>query len=299
MCGWRQRRYDEAVSETLRLALTLAYDGTDFHGWARQPGHPSVQQCLEEALFTITRETVRVVVAGRTDAGVHARGQVVHLDLRAAAQAKLTVKDGASRLEETVPRRLNAVLRRTAAGAIRIRSARIVPPGFDARFSALWRSYTYTVCDRSEDWDPLRRRDVLFLETPLNVDAMKAEALSLLGLHDFLSYCKPRPEATTIRDLQAADARRGADGLIRIHLRADAFCHHMVRTIVGSLIEVGSGRRQPGWARERLEARTRDASTRMVAGHALVLEEVGYPDDHESALRAASTRARRTDDEAD
>ncbi|MGO1320491.1 MAG: tRNA pseudouridine(38-40) synthase TruA [Galactobacter sp.] len=283
---------------SVRLALTLAYDGTDFHGWARQPGHPSVQQCLEEALFTITREQFSVVVAGRTDAGVHARGQVIHLDLSESAQEKLRVKDGASSLEKTLGRRLNAVLRRSAAGAIRIREVRRVPSGFDARFSALWRSYTYTVNDRRENWDPLRRRDVLFLETPLDVPAMKAEALSLLGLHDFLSYCKPRAEATTIRELQAADVRRDGD-LVTIHLRADAFCHHMVRTIVGALIGVGSGKQAPGWARQRLDARVRDASTRMVAGHALVLEEVGYPDDQEVALRAVSTRARRTDDATD
>jgi tRNA pseudouridine38-40 synthase len=281
------------VPQTVRLALTLAYDGTDYHGWARQPGQPSVQQTLEEALFTITRVQTPVVVAGRTDAGVHARGQVVHLDLGEAAQGKLSVKDGVSPLTETIVRRLNAVLKRTSAGAIRIRSARLVPDGFDARFSALWRSYTYTVHDDASAWDPLRRRDVLFVDTPLDVTLMKAEALSLLGLHDFLSYCKPRAEATTIRELQAADVRRGDDGLVRIHLRADAFCHHMVRTIVGALIAVGSGRQASGWARQRLDARVRDAATRMVAGHALVLEEVGYPADDEAALRAVSTRARR------
>jgi tRNA pseudouridine38-40 synthase len=283
----------------VRFALTLAYDGTDFHGWARQPEHPSVQQRLEEALFTILREETRVIVAGRTDAGVHARGQVVHLDVSDAALARLAVKVGTQPVPETLARRLNAVLKRSAQGAIRIHSAREVPTDFDARFSALWRAYTYTICDREESWDPLRRRDVLFLDSELDVASMRVEAASLLGLHDFLSYCKPRPESTTIRELLAADVVRGDDGPIRIHLRADAFCHHMVRTIVGALIKVGDGTQPPGWALTRLEERVRDAKTHMVPGHALVLEEVGYPSDAEAALRAAATRARRGEHEAD
>lgn len=285
------------MSQTLRVALTLAYDGSDFHGWARQPGQTSVQETLEDALFTILREPVRVVVAGRTDAGVHARGQVVHLDLSEAARARLSVRDAASSLPQTLVRRLNAVLRKRADGAVRARSARQVPEGFDARFSALWRRYTYTIADADRAWDPLRRRDVLQLQTELDVTAMRVEAVSLLGLHDFLSYCKPRPESTTIRELQAADVARGEDGLVRVMLRADAFCHHMVRTIVGALIAVGDGSREPGWAATRLEQRVRDARTHMVPGHALVLEEVGYPDDEHAQLRAEATRARRQDQE--
>lgn len=287
------------MPETLRLAITLAYDGTDFRGWARQPGLPSVQEDLENALFTILRTETPTVVAGRTDAGVHARGQVVHVDLGPAQIAKLQVKDGAASLTSTMVRRLNAVLKRSSNGAIRIHSARTVPPGFDARFSALWRSYSYLVDDQAERWDPLRRRYVLQHPNPLDVTRMKAEAVSLLGLHDFLSYCKPREEATTIRELQSADVKRTESGLVRISLRADAFCHHMVRTIVGALIAVGDGSRPAGWAAERLNAKVRDAATRMVAGHALVLEEVGYPSDVDAVQRAAVTRARRVSAEAD
>lgn len=279
--------------DVIRYALTLAYDGGPFRGWARQPGLPSVQETLEEALATVTRREPRVVVAGRTDAGVHARGQVVHVDLDTRARAKVSVRDGGEDVAVTLVRRLNAVLARSSQGAVVVHGARPVPGGFDARFSALWRSYTYTIADGHERWDPLRRGDTLFLRHPLDAAAMAAEARSLLGLHDFLSYCKPREGSTTIRELQHVDVVRGPDGLLRVHLRADAFCHHMVRTIVGALVAVGEERRPHGWAEARLRERTRDAATKMVAGHALVLEAVGYPDDAEAAARAEATRARR------
>lgn len=277
-----------------RHLITLAYDGSGFHGWARQPGRPSVQEALEDALATILREPVGTVVAGRTDAGVHARRQVVHVDLGDAAVQRLRGRDGKHDVPATLVRRLNAVLARSTDGAVLIHAARRVPEGFDARFSALWRSYTYTIADGPQRWDPLRRTATLQLPDPLDVAAMDAEARTLLGLHDFLSFCKPRAGATTIRELQAVEVRRGeVDGLVRIRLRADAFCHHMVRTIVGALVSVGSARRPSGWAGARLQARVRDADTRMVAGHALVLDEVGYPDDEEAVFRAQATRARR------
>jgi len=276
-----------------RHLLTLAYDGTGFHGWARQPAHPSVQEALEDALATIVRTPVATVVAGRTDAGVHARGQAVHLDLDDAARSRLTGRDGTLPVDATLVRRLNAVLARTTDGAVLIHASRTVPDGFDARFSALWRSYTYTIADGTPRWDPLQRRSTLQLPDAVDVTAMQAEAHSLLGLHDFLSFCKPREEATTVRELQAASVHRSDDGLVRVHLRADAFCHHMVRTIVGALLGVGTGRKPEHWVGERLAARVRDADTRMVPGHALVLEEVGYPADTEAAFRAEATRARR------
>lgn len=276
-----------------RIALTLSYDGGPFKGWARQPGLPSIQEVLEDAIALVTRQPVRTVVAGRTDAGVHARGQLVHFDLDEAARSRVRLREGSEALTTTLVRRLNAVMSRTGGGAVWVRSAREVPDGFDARFSALWRSYTYTIADTASEWDPLRRGDTLHHDGPLDVAAMQAEADSLLGLHDFLSYCKPRVGSTTIREVQELLVVRGTDGLIRVHLRADAFCHHMVRTIVGALLRVGSAQRAPGWAAQRLEARVRDASTMMVAGHALVLEEVGYPDDAEAGDRAEETRARR------
>ncbi len=276
-----------------RFALTLAYDGGPFNGWARQPGLPSVQEAIESALAVVSRQELRVVVAGRTDTGVHASGQVLHVDLDEAAQAKVGVRDGAEPVEVTLVRRLNAVLARSTGRAVLVHSARPVPAGFDARFSALWRSYTYTIADSPARWDPLRRGDTLFHAHELDVDAMQAELDSLLGLHDFLSFCKPREEATTVRELQGGEVVRGADGLVRVHLRADAFCHHMVRTIVGALVAVGEGREDSGWVGRRLGERTRDAKTKMVAGHALVLTGVGYPEDESAGARAEATRAKR------
>lgn len=278
-----------------RFAVTLAYDGGPFHGWARQPGHPSVQQSLEEALETILRVPTRTVVAGRTDTGVHARGQLVHVDLGPGALQRLAGREGRLDAAPTLVRRLNAVLARSTDGAVLIHGAREVPAGFDARFSALWRAYTYTVADGPGRWDPLRRGDTLLHPRPLDVGAMSAEAEALLGLHDFLSFCKPREGSTTIRELQELRVERSAqDGMVRFHLRADAFCHHMVRTLVGTLIQVGEGRQDPGWSSRRLGAMVRDADTKMVPGHALVLEAVGYPVDEAVEERAQATRARRS-----
>nr|WP_233555855.1 tRNA pseudouridine(38-40) synthase TruA [Galactobacter caseinivorans] len=277
-----------------RFALTLAYDGGPFHGWARQSQLGSVQQSLEEALELILRMPTRTVVAGRTDTGVHARGQVVHLDITEQALSRLVTRDGGLDAEATLVRRLNSILNASTSGAVLVREARVVPPGFDARFSALWRSYTYTIADGMDRWDPLRRGDTLFHPRELDVEAMQQEAAALVGLHDFLSYCKPRQGATTIRELQELLVQRHEeDGLIRVHLRADAFCHHMVRSIVGALISVGEAKREPGWAHARLQERVRDAKTTMVAGHALVLEAVGYPEDHTAGERAQATRVRR------
>lgn len=276
-----------------RFAIRLSYDGTPFSGWARQPNQPSVQQAVEDALFTITRTEVRTVVAGRTDAGVHALGQMIHCDLSPEAIAKLTVRDGSARIEETLVRRLNAVLARATERAVIIDSARAVPPGFDARFSALRRHYRYLIADGPHRWNPLRRNDVLFHPRELDPAAMHEAAQDLLGLNDFLSFCKPREHSSTIRDLQEISVTRSPDGFVEARLSADAFCHHMVRTIVGALISVGEGARPVDWPAQRLGERVRDANTKMAAGHALVLIGVDYPDDDAAAARADATRARR------
>lgn len=280
-----------------RVRLDLSYDGTDFHGWATQPGLPTVQGALEEALERIIRRPVRTVVAGRTDAGVHARGQVVHLDLTEDEWTGLTrgregLEPGAS-----LVRRLTGVLARLQ-GAVTVRDARRAPEGFDARFSALWRSYTYAISDSPQTRDPLNRRSTHWHGTGLDVQLMDAEARSLLGLHDFLTFCKPREGATTIRELQDFRFERDDRGLIIARLRADAFCHNMVRALVAAALQVGEGRQEPGWMTQRLAAQVRDSQTRLAPPHALVLEHVEYPDDGQSpgalAARAEGTRARRT-----
>lgn len=281
----------------VRVRLDLAYDGTDYKGWATQPGLPTVQGALEAALAMIIRRPVRTVVAGRTDAGVHARGQVVHFDLTAAEWSAVTRHREGLEPESTLVRRLSGALSREQ-GALVIQRASLAPEGFDARFSALWRSYRYAISDSAEARDPLNRRFTYWHKTPLDVELMNAEARSVLGLHDFLTYCKPRDGATTIRELQDFGFTRDATtGLITAHLQADAFCHNMVRALVAATVQVGEGRHPTGWVAGRLEAMVRDAQTRLAPPHALVLEHVEYPDPGSDpaalAARAAGTRARR------
>ncbi|MDO5634555.1 MAG: tRNA pseudouridine(38-40) synthase TruA [Micrococcus sp.] len=288
---------DAPAPERVRVRLDLAYDGAAFHGWARQPGLSTVQESLESALEKIVRTPVRTVVAGRTDAGVHARGQVAHLDLDQQTWEGLSRGRAGLTPRASLLRRLGGVLS-PWCGAITVHDAGLVPAAFDARFSALWREYSYLVSDDPGTRDPLRRGHVLWLPGPLNEASMVAEVVTVLGLHDFLSFCKPRPEATTIRELQDFTVRRREDGLIEFRLRADAFCHSMVRSLVAAVLRVGEGREAPGYTRSRLEAQVRDGHSRLAAPHPLVLERVAYPDyanDDAAALtaRAEGTRARR------
>ncbi|WP_114853790.1 tRNA pseudouridine(38-40) synthase TruA [Brachybacterium sp. YJGR34] len=286
-------------TSSTRLRLDLAYDGTDFHGWAAQPGQRTVQGELEQALERITQQRVRVTVAGRTDTGVHARGQVCHLDLTDRALATLPGRSDRSPAQALVTR-LAGVLPRD----IVVHVASEVPPDFDARFGALRRRYRYRISDSPAVHDPLRR-DVLRHRRPLDVAAMQRASLALLGEHDFLSFCRPRDGATTIRTLEelrwARPAPGSADeGLVVATVVADAFCHHMVRSLVGAMIGVGEGRRDERWPARVLAARTREAATRDGVGAApmcppqgLTLEHVAFPPAEELAARAALARARR------
>ncbi|MFB0834014.1 tRNA pseudouridine synthase A [Arthrobacter halodurans] len=271
--------------------MTLAYDGSGFSGWAAQPGRLTVQGALEEALEMLFRRPVRTAVAGRTDAGVHARGQVVHFDITPAEYAGLPRgKDIAP--DVALLRRVRGVVSRLR-GTVVVHDAGVAAPGFDARFSALWRRYSYRIADGEERWDPLTRNDTLWHATHLDEDALNAEARAVEGRHDFLTFCKPRERATTIRTLESFRFARGDDGILVAHLRADAFCHNMVRTLIGAALMVGDGRQPPGWVGERLGERVRDAKTYLAAPHPLVLEEVAYPQDDDVAHRASLTRARR------
>ena len=267
----------------MRLRLDLAYDGSGFHGWAAQPGLRTVQGDLGAALATVLRvPAVEVVCAGRTDAGVHARGQVVHLDLPDGAPLDA---DGVDRLA----RRVNGVL----DPDVRVRGVRVAPAGFDARFGALWRRYSYCVADTPEAVDPLTRGHVLAWGRRLDEALMNQAAAALVGRHDFASFCKRREGATTIRTLLDLHWERRRDGVLEATVRADAFCHSMVRALVGCLLAVGEGRRPVAWAGERLAAAERDPSVAVVHAHGLTLEEVAYPPDDELAARAVQTRARR------
>ncbi|MBT8159004.1 MULTISPECIES: tRNA pseudouridine(38-40) synthase TruA [Arthrobacter] len=279
----------------LRVRLDLSYDGGPFSGWALQPGLRTVQGCLEEALELIVRRPVRVTVAGRTDAGVHARGQVAHVDLSETEWSALT-RGRDFDPSATLIRRLRGALSRVLhdeTGAIEVHDAGLAPDGFDARFSALWRRYSYRIADGAERWDPVLRRLTLWHKAALDEGAMNAGAAALLGLQDFRAYCKPREGATTIRELQRFEFVRGGDGVIVVSVQADAFCHNMVRALVGSALRVGEGLERPEWLHERLLLGVRDAKSVLAAPHPLVLEEVAYPSDDELHARAELTRARR------
>ncbi len=269
----------------MRLRLDIAYDGTEFSGWAVQPGRRTVQQTVEAALCQVLRlESVSTVVAGRTDAGVHARGQVCHVDVPAAVVEEGGV-DFAGPALASLLRRMAGVL----PVDVHVRAIELAAPGFDARFSALSRRYAYRICDDRALIDPLRRREVLAWPRRLDVEAMNAAATLLLGEHDFAAFCRRRDGATTVRTLLELEWTR--DRLVVARVVADAFCHNMVRSMVGSLIAVGEGKRPVGWPAHVLAGRTRQPEVWVSRPHALTLEEVTYPADNE--LAAQDERARR------
>lgn len=274
----------------MRLRIDLSYDGTDFHGWATQPQLRTVQGTLESALATVLRiPEARVVCAGRTDAGVHARGQVAHVDIDVLPPMRT---DSAETPADTLRRRLNGLL----PADIRLRSIYEVPEAFDARFSAVWRRYAYRIADAAEDQDPLTRNHVMHHTRPLDLEAMNEAATLLLGLNDFASFCKQRAGATTIRTLQTLAWSR-VGGVAEATVKADAFCHHMVRALVGCLVVVGEGRRPPAWAAEVMRGRVRNSVAALVPAHGLTLEEVGYPARADFGEQANRARARRAPSE--
>ena len=274
----------------MRLRIDLAYDGTEFHGWATQPGLRTVQETVETALAQALRvEGVRVTCAGRTDTGVHARGQVSHLDID---EEVLAASAGRSKVapSDALLRRLNGILPED----VRVRRVAEAAPGFDARFSARWRRYAYRIADTPALLDPLRRRFVLGWPRELDLAGMNEAAAALTGEHDFASFCRRREGATTIRRLIELSWSRDPQGLAVATVRADAFCHNMVRALVGCLITVGEGRRPPGWAYDVLAAGVRDPAVTVVHPHGLTLEEVDYPPDDELAAQAVTARVVRT-----
>jgi tRNA pseudouridine38-40 synthase len=288
----------------VRLRLDFGYDGSAFLGWARQPGLRTVQGVFEPALATVLRLATppSVIIAGRTDAGVHARGQVAHVDVPAATEPlhamimhEIGTRDaqGANfvhdhrQLSDAMARRLNGVLDLD----VRVRSVSLAPEGFHARYAALSRRYSYRVADH---WFfPPRRHDTLTHPRPLDLEAMNAAGAKLLGAHDFAAFCRRREGATTVRTLLAIEWTRDDADVAIARVEADAFCHSMVRSLVGALLEVGDGRRDIGWPATVLAGRDRAAAARVAAPHGLTLEEVRYPPDAELFARTQQTRRRR------
>lgn len=258
------------------MRLDLAYDGTAYAGWARQVDRPTVQGELERALATLVPgEAPRLTVAGRTDAGVHARGQVAHVDLPPEVAA-----------DRLLRRKLNGLLPLD----VRVRRVSDAPPGFDARFSAVSRTYRYRVADRPELVDPLRRHEVYVVPRSLDLAAMQAACPPMLGVHDFAAYCRRREGATTVRGLLALAWSRDAQGLLVMTVQADAFCHSMVRSLVGAMLAVGEGRRPPEWPASLLGRVARATDVVVAPPHGLVLEAVEYPPDDGLLTRQGVTR---------
>lgn len=292
MCtGEAAQRARYAIS--VRIRLDISYDGTHFRGWAKQPAHRTVQGTLEAALARIVGSEVQFVVAGRTDAGVHATGQVAHVDLTdeqwsrvETRQGKVVVDAGAS-----IAHRMRGVLGAYPDATV-VRSS-VAPEGFDARFSAVWRRYEYRLADDVSGYRPLQRHGMTSVRGELNAEAMDAAAQGLIGLHDFAAYCKAREEATTIRTLLDYRWRRDDEGVLIAHVKADAFCHSMVRALVGACVAVGEGRLDGTDLISLRDALDRTSAFKVLAARGLTLAEVGYPDASLLGQRAEQTRARR------
>ncbi|MFY1687964.1 tRNA pseudouridine(38-40) synthase TruA [Plantactinospora sp. WMMB782] len=269
--------------ERTRVRLDVAYDGGDFSGWAVQPGRRTVAGVLVEALTRIVGpdRVSGLTVAGRTDAGVHASGQVCHLDLPGPVWRQSA---------GTLLRRLAAVL----PPDVRVRAVTEVPVEFDARFSATFRRYEYRVTDAPHGAEPLRRHDVLAWPRPLDLAALNGAAAGLVGEHDFAAYCRRKENATTVRELTRLDWRREPDGVLVATVQADAFCQSMVRSLVGAMLVAGDGRRPVDWPGGLLGRRERASEVSVAPPHGLILVAVGYPADPAGyASRAQRTRRLR------
>lgn len=278
------------MSESVRLRLDLAYDGTDFHGWARQKGSlRTVQQTVEEKLSMVLRHPVELTVAGRTDAGVHASGQVAHFDTTRAALCQRSI-DGE-------PHKLVRRLAKLLPVDVRVHACTEVSPDFDARFSALRRHYVYRITTHPRGALPTRARDTASWFKPVDLDLMQAAADRLVGLNDFVAFCKAKPHATTIRELLAfewKDVSTPAEPqLYEAHVSADAFCWSMVRCLVGCCLRVGEGSRDVEFADQMLKETSRSSQIPLAPAAGLSLVGVDYPDADQLAARAEMTRSRR------
>ena len=300
----------------VRLRIDLAYDGTCFYGWAKQPKIRTVQGEIERVLHTVLRvpqndadEPLRLTVAGRTDTGVHASHQVCHLDV-----GERTLLRCVGHMDVPPVVALTRRLRRMLPADIAIRAVTVAPDGFDARFSALERTYVYRIADRTSEIDPRTRNFVLHIDDDLDLDAMNRAAAMTIGLHDFGSFATPNPGGTTIREVKTAYWRRiptraliAADqtmgerygtpavesGLACFVIVADAFARNMVRSLFNGCVQVGIGKRSLDWFEGKMGTPLREGSTGPIAPQGLTLEHIEYPADDQLAARAEAIRAKR------
>lgn len=308
----------------MRLRIDLAYDGGAFYGWAVQPDIRTVQGEVESALRRILRvaaddadEPLRLVVAGRTDTGVHASHQVCHIDI-----SEDVLQRAVGHMKVAAVTALEHRLQRLLPGDIAIHRISVAPEGFDARFSALERTYVYRIVDRGGEVDPRLRGCVLHIDDDLDIDAMNRAAAMTIGLHDFGSFATPNPGGTTIREVKRAQWTRigtsplvppsgresgresGLEqgyivpifesGLVCFTIVADAFARNMVRSLVNGCVQVGLGKRDLDWFAGKMAVPKREGSTGPIAPQGLTLEHVAYPSDDQLAVRAQAIRAKRT-----
>ena len=265
-----------------RLRLDIAYDGTHFFGWATQPGHRTLQDLIEEAISRISQTNIDSIVAGRTDAGVHATGQVIHVDVPDAMfDRDLTYLD------------LRYKLNRILDEDVRIMNVSDAPEGFHARFSALRRYYSYKILDNNDVIAPLSRHDVASWYRPLDADRMNEASALLLGHHDFAAFCKFKVGGTTIRTLEKYEWHRSDEGLLVADVVADAFCYSMVRNLVGAVVCVADGRQSPAWIAQLLANKERVSDSLVFPARGLTLYQVDYPNNDQLLERAKITVAKR------
>ena len=264
-----------------RLRIDLAYDGTNFSGWAIQPDRRTVQEVVETALSTVAQSPATTIVAGRTDAGVHATGQVIHVDLPETLEL------------DDLAYKLNRILDED----VRINNIEIAPPAFHARFSALRRYYEYRILDENKVIQPLARLNTAPWYRPFDVDVMNRASALLLGTHNYAAFCKYREGATTIRTLETYQWRRDEEGCLVADVVADAFCYSMVRNLVGAIVCVADGRKDPAWISTLLEDKERVSDSLVFPARGLTLYKVDYPDAAELLERAKKTVARREEEE--
>jgi tRNA pseudouridine38-40 synthase len=275
----------------VRLRVGIAYDGTDFAGWAAQTGQRTVAGVLDEALSTIFRVPVQMRAAGRTDSGVHATGQVGHFDLPELALGHAQPRTRRPGDPEFLP--LTRRLARLLPQDVRVFDIARAPAGFDARFSALRRHYQYQLSIAPHGVEPQRARFITAWSRPLDVEAMTEAAQQLVGLHDFAAFCRRREGATTIRDLQRLDWSREGD-VITAYVTADAFCWSMVRSLVGALLAVGERRRPSDWCAGLLTSAQRSSEFSAAPARGLTLVGVDYPPDDQLGSRVMVTRELRS-----